>query len=43
MAHYSDAIITINQEDYNAAQSFHLKKGGKVFYVPGVGVNTSYI
>lgn len=40
MAHYSDAIITINQEDYNAAQSFHLKKGGKVFYVPGVGVDT---
>lgn len=40
MAHYSDAIITINQEDYNAAQSFRLKKGGKVFYVPGVGVDT---
>lgn len=40
MAHYSDAIITINQEDYNAAQSFHLKRGGKVFYVPGVGVDT---
>lgn len=40
MAHYSDAIITINKEDFTAAKKFHYKKGGKAYYVPGVGVNT---
>ena len=30
MAHYTDAIITMNQEDYEAAKKFKLKKGGKV-------------
>lgn len=39
MAHYTDAIITINEEDYEAAQKMHLKSGGKVYYVPGVGVD----
>lgn len=41
LAHYTDAIITINKEDYEAAQKFKLKKGGKVYYVPGVGINTN--
>lgn len=40
LAHYTDAIITINQEDFEAAQKFKLKRGGKVFKVPGVGVST---
>ena len=40
MARYSDAIITINKEDFAAAKDFHYKKGGKAYYVPGVGVNT---
>lgn len=40
MAHFTDAIITINQEDYMAAQKFKLRNDGKVYYVPGVGVNT---
>lgn len=40
MAHYTDLLITINHEDYEAAQKMHLKKGGKVVYVPGVGINT---
>lgn len=39
MAHYTDILITINQEDFEAAQKFKLKKGGKVFKVPGVGMN----
>ena len=39
MAHYSDAIITINKEDYEAAQKLHLKSGGKAYYIPGVGVD----
>lgn len=41
MAHWTDAIITMNQEDYEAAKKFHLRKGGKVFYIPGVGINTT--
>lgn len=40
MAHWTDAIITMNQEDYEAAKKFKLRKGGKVYYVPGVGINT---
>lgn len=40
MAHYTDILITINQEDFEAAQKFKTKKGGKVFKIPGVGVNT---
>ncbi len=40
MARYTDAIITINREDYEAALKFKLRGGGKVYYLPGVGVNT---
>lgn len=36
MSMYSDAIITINKEDYQNAQKLHCKK---VFYIPGVGVD----
>lgn len=39
LAHFTDALITINQEDYKLAQKFHLKKGGKIYYVPGVGID----
>lgn len=39
MAHKTDCLITINQEDYEAAQKFKLNKGGKVFKVNGVGVD----
>ena len=39
LAHYTDLLITINNEDYAQAQRFHLKKGGKVVKVPGVGVD----
>lgn len=41
MAHYTDAIITINNEDYERAKNFKLKGHGKVYYVPGVGIDTS--
>lgn len=43
LAHYTDAIITINKEDFEAAQQFSLRKEGNVYYVPGVGVDTSLI
>ena len=41
MAHWTDVIITMNQEDYEAAQKFKLRKGGKVYKVHGVGINLS--
>ena len=40
LAHYTDALITINQEDYALAKrKMKLRDGGKVYYVPGVGVD----
>ena len=41
LAHYTDAIITINSEDYERAKKFKLRNKGKVYYVPGVGIDTS--
>ena len=40
LAHYTDALITINHEDYERAKKFHLRNRGLVYYVPGVGINT---
>jgi len=39
-ARYTDGIITINREDYERALRFRLKPNGRVYYVPGVGVDT---
>ena len=41
LAHYTDAIITINKEDFERAKKFNLKNHGKVYYVPGVGIDIS--
>lgn len=38
MARWTDYLITINQEDYQRAKRFSVKK--KVFFIPGVGVDT---
>lgn len=43
LAHYTDVIITINEEDFNAAKGLKLKKGGKVIKINGIGVNTKKI
>lgn len=40
MARFTDAIITMNSEDYEAAKKFRLKKGGRVYFIEGVGINT---
>lgn len=40
LARCTDALITINEEDRNYARRFRLKKGGNVFRIPGVGVDT---
>lgn len=37
LAHYTDALITINQEDYAVARRFSVR--GKAYYVPGVGID----
>ena len=40
-AHFTDALVTINKEDFEAAKDFKLKKDGTIRYIPGIGVNTS--
>ncbi len=39
LAHYTDILITINQEDFETSKKFRLKKGGKSVFIPGVGIN----
>lgn len=43
MARYTDTLLTINQEDYQAASGFKLKRGGSVRYIAGVGVDVERI
>lgn len=42
-AKYTDVLITINKEDFEAAKKFTLKKGGVVKKVPGVGIDLEKI
>ena len=42
-AHWTDILITINQEDYENAEKFKLKREGRVEYVPGVGIDIDKI
>ncbi|HFU4497081.1 TPA: glycosyltransferase family 4 protein [Streptococcus suis] len=39
LARKTDAIITINREDFERASSFKLRNNGRVYYVPGVGMD----
>ena len=40
--HYTDTLITINKEDFELAKArFKLRNNGEIYYVPGVGVDTS--
>lgn len=41
LAHWTDILITINEEDYQQAKKFKLHKNGKLILHPGVGVNVS--
>lgn len=43
LAHWTDALVTINEEDFEAASQFRLKKGGQVYQIPGIGVNMERI
>lgn len=40
-AHFTDSLVTINKEDFEAAKEFSLKKNGTVHHIPGIGVDTS--
>ena len=42
-AHWTDTIMTINPEDYEAASKFRYKKGGGPVLIPGVGVDVHHI
>ena len=37
----TDVLVTINSEDFEAAKAFSLRKGGKLRYVHGVGIDLS--
>lgn len=39
LAHSTDAIVTINKEDYEAANKFRMKNQGHVYYMPGIGLD----
>ena len=41
LARYTDALVTINEEDFQAAKSFHIR--GDVYKIPGVGIDTQAI
>jgi len=38
LAHFTDALITINEEDYSRAKGFVLRSGGRVYRIPGEGL-----
>ncbi|MGO1369354.1 glycosyltransferase family 4 protein [Senegalia sp. (in: firmicutes)] len=38
-SHWTDGLITINEEDYNRAKKFKLRKSGSLYYLNGVGVD----
>lgn len=40
MARYTDVLIVINEEDYKNAKRFRLKKGGRIYKIPGVGLDS---
>jgi len=41
LANLTDAIITINHEDYERAQGFKLRNRGKVYFIHGAGIDTA--
>ena len=42
-AHWTDVLVAINPEDYEAAREFTYKPGGGPVYIPGVGVDVKAI
>ena len=42
-AKYTDTLVTINPEDYEAAKKFTYKSNGGPIYIPGVGIDVKKI
>ncbi len=43
LSKYTDALITINKEDFEFAKAkMQLRGNGKVYYIPGVGIDTDF-
>lgn len=42
MAHYTDVLLTINQEDFEISQNFKLRGGGYIKKIHGVGVDLNH-
>lgn len=40
MAHWTNAILTMNKEDFEATKKMKLKNNGKSYFIHGVGVDT---
>ncbi len=40
LARWTDVLVTINEEDYARAGGFRLRRGGRVFRIPGEGLRT---
>jgi glycosyltransferase involved in cell wall biosynthesis len=41
LAHHTDAIITMNLEDKEIVEKFRLRRGGKKYYLAGVGIDVN--
>lgn len=39
LARYTDILIVINREDYRNAERLRLKKGGRIYKIPGAGLD----
>lgn len=39
LANYTDILVVINKEDYENAKKLRLKQGGRVYRIPGVGLD----
>ncbi|WP_125607417.1 glycosyltransferase family 4 protein [Lapidilactobacillus bayanensis] len=43
LARYTDKLVTINQEDYQRAQGFKLKRKNAVHLIPGIGTDIEVV
>ncbi len=39
LARYTDILVVINREDYKSGGRFRLRDGGKLYHIPGVGLD----
>lgn len=42
LARFTDSLVLINAEDYQAAQRFQLSPGGKTYLIPGIGLDMNH-